>query len=263
MKVLALSLAVLFTLSVSSVSVAQSGARSSGGGSVRVSGGSGGRSLSAGNAFQRQLVNQRERALIQQRQQLQFQELARQNRALEEEAVKQLSRDLLVELGANRDSSQNRRQRQRAFKEAKKEYVALKRKEISVSDASQFLSEPFRLISKEIDRDKRTINWPKPLLEPDHEETIAEIDERLAADEDENAGEDEKEDEDPAELTSADLNQLLSQINLQLGERVLSRDISAANYAIAKRFVTGLSNDGKDQSDAGLLAPQKSDGGLK
>ena len=263
MKVLALSLAVLFTLCLSSVSVAQSGARSSGGGSVRVSGGSGGRSLSAGNAFQRQLVNQRERALIQQRQQLQFQELARQNRALEEEAVKQLSRDLLVELGANRDSSQNRRQRQRAFKEAKKEYVALKRKEISVSDASQFLSEPFRLISKEIDRDKRTINWPKPLLEPDHEETIAEIDERLAADEDENAGEDEKEEEDPAELTSADLNQLLSQINLQLGERVLSRDISAANYAIAKRFVTGLSNDGKDQSDAGLLAAQKSDGRLK
>ena len=263
MKVLALSLAVLFTLCLSSVSVAQSGARSSGGGSVRVSGGSGGRSLSAGNAFQRQLVNQRERALIQQRQQLQFQELARQNRALEEEAVKQLSRDLLVELGANRDSSQNRRQRQRAFKEAKKEYVALKRKEISVSDASQFLSEPFRLISKEIDRDKRTINWPKPLLEPDHEETIAEIDERLAADEDENAGEDEKEDEAPAELTSADLNQLLSQINLQLGERVLSRDISAANYAIAKRFVTGLSNDGKDQSDAGLLAAQKSDGRLK
>ena len=263
MKVLALSLAVLFTLCLSSVSVAQSGARSSGVGSVRVSGGSGGRSLSAGNAFQRQLVNQRERALIQQRQQLQFQELARQNRALEEEAVKQLSRDLLVELGTNRDSSQNRRQRQRAFKEAKKEYVALKRKEISVSDASQFLSEPFRLISKEIDRDKRTINWPKPLLKPDHEETIAEIDERLAADEDENAGEDEKEDEDPAELTSADLNQLLSQINLQLGERVLSRDISAANYAIAKRFVTGLSNDGKDQSDAGLLAAQKSDGRLK
>ena len=263
MKVLALSLAVLFTLCLSSVSVAQSGARSSGGGSVRVSGGSGGRSLSAGNAFQRQLVNQRERALVQQRQQLQFQELARQNRALEEEAVKQLSRDLLVELGANRDSSQNRRQRQRAFKEAKKEYVALKRKEISVSDASQFLSEPFRLVSKEIDRDKRTINWPKLLLEPDHEETIAEIDERLAADEDENAGEDEKEGEDPAELTSADLNQLLSQINLQLGERVLSRDISAANYAIAKRFVTGLSNDGKDQSDAGLLAAQKSDGRLK
>ena len=259
MKTLALSLAILFTLCMSSISVAQSGARSIGGGSVRVSGGSGGRSLSAGNAFQRQLVNQREQALIQQRQQLQFQEQARQNLAFQEQALKQRSRDLLVELGVNRDSSKNRRQRQLAFKEAKKEYVALKRKEISVSDASQFLSEPFRLISKEIDRDKRTINWPKPLLEPDHEETIAEIDDRMTADEDE----DEDENEDEGELTSEELNQLLSQINTQLGERVLSRDISAANYAIAKRFVTGLSNDGKDQSDAGLFSPQKSDGGLK
>lgn len=106
---------------------------------------------------------------------------------------------------------------------------------------------PARLTSKEIDRDKRTINWPKPLLEPDHEETIAEIDDRIAVDEDEDENLDEDENEDEAELTSEELNQLLSQINTQLGERVLSRDISAANYAIAKRFVTGLANDNKAQ----------------
>ena len=243
MKVLALSLAVLFTLCLSSVSVAQSGARSSGGGSVRVSGGSGGRALSGGSSSRRPQISQREQALIRQRQQLEFQELARQNRALEEENLKQRSHDFLVELGANPDSSQNRRQRQLAFKEAKKEYVALKRMKISVSDTSQFLREPFHLISKEIDRDARKISWPKPLLEPDHEETIAEIDERMGEDEDENADEDEKADE--TELTSEELNQLLSKINLQLGERVVGRDISAANYAIAKRFVTGLYNDGK------------------
>ena len=158
--------------------------------------------------------------------------------------MKQRSHDFLVELGANPNSSQNRRQRQLAFQEAKKEYVALKRMEISVSDAGKFLREPFRLTSKEVDRDKRTINWPKPLLEPDHEETIAEIDERIADNEDDEST---SEDEDEEELTSEELDQLLSQINMQLGERVLSRDISAANYAIAKRFVTGLSNDNKAQ----------------
>jgi len=115
----------------------------------------------------------------------------------------------------------------------------LKRKEIPVAEASQFLSEPFRLTSKEVDLDKHMIKWPKPLLDSVHEETIAEIDELIAEDEEDD------ENEDEAEATPEDFNQLLSQLNQQLGERVLDRDISSANYATAKRFVTGLSNDGK------------------
>jgi len=113
MKVIALSLVLLFALSLPSFSMAQSGARSSGGGgAVRISGGGGSGSLSAGGAFRRSLVSQREQALIQQRQQLQLQELARQNAELQQETLKQRSHDFLVELGANPNSSQNRRQRQ-------------------------------------------------------------------------------------------------------------------------------------------------------
>jgi len=244
MRVHALSLVFLFTLCSSEILLAQSGAR--GGGAARASGGrsvasrsvgtrsAGSGSRSAGSGSRRSAVSPREQALIRQRQQLGFEEQTRRNQVLQQEALQQRRQDLLAELHLNPNSSQNKRQRQRAFQEAKKEYIALKRMEISLSDAQEFLTEPFQLNSKEFDRDKGALKWPKPLLDPAYEEKIAEIARGFAED-------------DESTLSREEIDQLLSELNRQLGERVLSRDISSVNYAHAKRFLTGLSNDGKVQ----------------
>jgi len=232
MKSLVLPLALLLSMSLSSVSLAQSGSTGGGGGSVRISsGGSSGRAISSGRSVRRPRVSAREQALNQQRQQEQY----LQNQELQKEALVQLRHDFMVELGAQPDSSQNRRQRQLAFKEAKKEYIALKKMDITLSEASRFLQEPFRLTSKELDQTKGEIHWPKPLLEPDHEEAIAKIENAIGGEGQTVGGE------------KQDLDKLLSEVSRQLGERVLSRDITSADYANAKRFLTGISNDAKFQ----------------
>jgi hypothetical protein len=127
-------------------------------------------------------------------------------------------------LAENPDGSQNKRQYSDAFKDAKREFMAIRNKTLPAS--GRRLERPFVLRSRDVDRKKRSINWPDTLKD-DHESLIGTIESGLM----------------DKELSASELQKLLQQLSQQIEQRVLSKSINIKEYATAKRFVSGLANE--------------------
>ena len=169
------------------------------------------------NSYRRErepTVSKEQQLLIQQQNALQQQANAAQRRL-----------QYLKALSANPNSKENRAQLAQAYNDAKSEFAAIRNGRVLASGSR--LQRPFLLRSNDLNRKARNINWPKPLREQQHEETIGEI-EVFVKDMESNADE---------------LNELIAQLSLQIEKRIIEKTIDIKEYAKAKRFLSGLANE--------------------
>ena len=140
---------------------------------------------------------------------------------------------IVRQLGDYPNSSANKRYRRAAFDAAKKEAIALRAMRISVAAASEFLQQPFRLLESDFDTRTGEIRWPMALKVSVHDELIQSIENKV---EEQKAGE---------RVRASEFIQLVRKLNYQLGQRAANKQISAKDYANAKRFLTGLAYEAK------------------
>lgn len=150
-----------------------------------------------------------------------------QQRQLVQQKLEQASRDnLLRSLGQDSNAALKRKYAKIAFNEAANEYRALKR--MNISDVSMLLSTPFRLSSEDINRANGKVNWPKTFEDTKHQTVIRNIELDI------------QDTHNGVEIASSQFIANFKQLSLQLGERAKAREISLKDYAVAKRFLTGL-----------------------
>ena len=142
----------------------------------------------------------------------------RANAALQRQSV-------LTKFSANPNSRENRNQYGNAYKDAKVEFTAIRNGKIPV--AGNKLQRPFLLRSNELNRSQRMIKWPKALHDEQHAQKIVQIEQFIGE----------------MKMDSQELNGLIRELTLEVERRVVAKSISIKEYATAKRFLTGLSNE--------------------
>ena len=233
-KLVTISTTTLLVLFLGTIAIAQSGSRGiTGGGGGGITGGIGGTSgssgFSTGGAFgYNSRLSSAERARLQQQQIAQANELARQNAELQQKFLAAQREQLLASLGRQPDGALNRKFRRLAFNEAKKEFKALRKMQLSVAEAGGFLEQPFRLPSmtaKTVKGDQ--IKWPDALSDASHEQTKLAVEGLIKS----------------TEATPEEIKTALKQLSSELGQRAIKGEIKSNDYARGKRFLTGLSHE--------------------
>lgn len=210
MTVVALFTSVLFGVSQAN---AQSGTRGGGGSSF------GGYRPS--NSERRQIARQR-------RQELQREAVVARQQLVELSKIQ--FKQSLANLVLKKNTRLNSRQNRVAFDEAKADFRGLRSGNVSPGSLGPLRS-PFRLTSKELDRNKRTASWPKLLRTREFREQVVRIDSAIMdgrIDTSESAGQ-----------FLSDLNRL----NQRLNTAALRNGLSVGEFARARRFITGLANE--------------------
>ena len=151
--------------------------------------------------------------------------LQQQNRQQQQAAAHANRIATLQSLANNRTGAENRRQYADAFKQAKREFMAIKRKELPIS--GRRLDQLYVLKSQEVSRTTRSIRWPKILKSELHSGLVKAIESGLMQ----------------RELTTGEVHDLLGQLSVQLEQRVIGETIEIKAYADAKRFISGLANE--------------------
>lgn len=225
-KLITISTSALLLFLLGTIAVAQSGTRSGGGGG----GGSisGGGSSFGSRGSSRRFIPPAERERIRQQEIAQANEIARQNAERQQQIFEAQRKQLLVELGLQPNGPLNRKYRRLAFAEAKREFKALRKMQVPVAAAGQFLQLPFRLPPGPLDLAKKEIKWPDELDDPAYAESKLAFEELLKG----------------GEQTAPNQSEtILMAMASQLGARVVEGKIRSNDYARAKRFLTGVARE--------------------
>ena len=243
--------ALVLSMTFATESFAQSGSRGSSGGGARSSSGGGSRSSGGGArsssggsraGFGRSRSNVRqptpaELEFLARQQQQEAERLAK----LQDEFVREQFKQTLVQLALRENRSANSRQYRSAFREAEQDYKKLRTGKIA-PDQVGALQVPFRLSEKDIDRSEGTVQWPEAL----QAEQYSELTETLNA-------------TIEGGVTSAEAAEQLfgelKTLNTAVNQAAADREINSSEYAMARRFVTGLANEVRatDHADAVLV----------
>ena len=228
-------LSLIFVLGITlevSQAYGQSGSRGGGSGSrggssgVRSTGGGGGSSSrSAGSSRRGPSAAELER----QRELAQAQLEAQQAQAVELQKARFV--ETLSQLGEEKFESKNKKQNRQAINEAKRDYRALKKGDVSPEQLGG-LQVPFRLTMEEIDREKRTIKWPDTFEGTQYQTLVDSIDETI--------GGGDIEDEAAAKAFLGELKSLSTVLNTDV---VSGGELSMVEFAEARRLLTGLGNE--------------------
>lgn len=161
---------------------------------------------------------------------LQEQELAARRRLAAEQSrlETEVTQQALIQLATPEGTRHNRRFSKLAFAEARQQFIDLKRMVLSLTEGAKPLSQPFRLSNRELDRQSNMLRLPEALQHNLHEETVAKLESQFT---------------DPQSVEGEELLPLLNELSVQLAVRAKSSSISAREYALAKRFVTGLRHE--------------------
>ena len=203
-------------------SAPSSGSQSGGGG------GSGGGSSSRGGSGV-QLTDAQLQALGE-FQRLEQKKLLEEFQKRQAEQERRQLKSQLNELGNNPNGKLNKRQTRLAFKEAKRDFAALRKKKVSPNEI-QNLQPLFRLGKDAIDRSTKTANWPKALQSEAFAETISKIDSQMS--------QSEIKDDKSAKKFLGDL----AKLNQSLNSAAASGNLNVTNYIKARQFITGLANE--------------------
>ncbi len=226
------SIIVIFivgVISIASVDIsqvyAQSGSRGGGGGGI-----SGGGGLSGGSFYRRHRLSPFERQQLAQ-QQLELQQKQVQQQAQQQAVLaKQQFKQNLISLGLKKNRSSNSRQYKLAFAEAENDYANLRVSSVEPIQVGP-LQQPFRLTNKDIDRVERTANWPRALRSEKFSAMVKILDSAIM---------------EGSVTDSESANEFLNDLemlNAVLNTAAIRGEVSAKDYARAKRFVTGLANE--------------------
>lgn len=233
--IITLSLLV-FSLTVCDLSLAQSGSRGfGGGGGGGVGGGGGGGSVSGGSgAFPggSSTRSRRRRLSPLESQQLALQQLEIQRQVAQVQAERQRKqyKQTLAQLSLPQNKSANARQNRLAFEQAKNDFKSLRRRQVTPNQVG-LLGQPFRLTNREIDRSKNTTNWPKALRTSEFSSKVLVLDKTIM--------ESRITDTETATLFLGEL----STLNSALNTAAANGSLKIADYANARRFITGLANE--------------------
>ena len=194
--------------------------------------GSSGVGLSSRNltGFDARRLSRTEREFLHQQRLAQQRAQAIELQRLQTEAAKARRKQELIQLGLNLNGNLNKQQYRRAFAEAKNDYRALRRLQLSPNHLG-FLRQSFRLRSDTIDRKRRTTVWPDALLQPKFEPQVQNISSKLI---------------NGRILDAESANEFLNdlyQLNLDLNVAAANGEIGSTDYARSRRFVSGLAND--------------------
>jgi hypothetical protein len=207
---------------------AQSGSRSGGfsggGGGGGISGGSG---FSGGNRYRLSPAERQRRA----RERAEQQQIAAQQAAQRQaELSKQQYKQSLIQLAQTRNSRTNSTQNRIAYNEAKKDFQALRSRNIAPNNLGP-LNAPFRLTNKDIDRAGRTANWPELLQHQEFDALVQSINSSI---------------QNNAIMTKDQASQFLGelqQLNQSLNVAAAGGQVKIADYARSRRFISGLANE--------------------
>ena len=234
-------------------SEAQSGGGGGGGGIRSSSGGGGGVARGGGGSSRRSSgprLTANQQAELQQKQYEQAAELAKRSSEYQQQQALAKQEKLFQEMTENPDGGVSRKYQKQAFIEAKSDYKALRKKEIGISEASQFLETLFLLKSKEFNRESSEIFWPKVLKKDEYSESVQKVTQILG-------------DDPKLESMSSDFQESLSKLATQLAEMAAAGDVSSSDYAHGQKFVSGLSREFTGVSSSAGSASKDSGSGTK
>ena len=155
---------------------------------------------------------------------------AKENARLQAERAKQQYKQSLVQLAMNENRAANSKLYKAAYKQAKSDFKTLRAKRIAPNQLGA-LQQLFRLTSNDINRDDRTTHWPDVLRSEDFYEPVQSLDQMISE-----GGIDSSE---SAQKFLEDLNSL----NIALNIAAVEGKVDANDFAIARRFITGLANE--------------------
>jgi hypothetical protein len=231
MRFFYIALVIGVTVLLSSLPLqAQSGSRSSGF-SGRSGGSSSGRSSgSSGRYSGGSRLSRSERQRLA-REQFEQQQIAAQQAAQRQsELNKQLFKESLIQLAQKQNNRANAKQNQAAFNQAKKDFKALRSRNIAPTNLGP-LNVPFRLTNEEIDRAGRTVIWPESLKQQEFAPLVQSINSSI---------------ENNAVMTKDQAIQFLRELqdlNQSLNVAAAGGELEIADFANSRRFITGLANE--------------------
>lgn len=225
---------LVFSMAVVSQSHAQSGSRGGFGGGGASGGGGGGGFSGGGSGFGnsyggRRLSRAERQRLAQQQAQLRQQQ-AQQAAQLRAAQARQQFKQTLAQLANSDNRAANSRQHRNAWDEAKRDFRSLRKQQVSPNQLGP-LQQPFRLTSKEINRQDYTANWPEVLQKEEFGALVQSVDKAIM---DRSVND--------TESATQFLNDL-GQLNTALNAAAVSGQVDIKGYAQARRFITGLANE--------------------
>ena len=184
-----------------------------------------------------------EKALARQKQFEQQQELLKNLQMKSAEDAHKQRQQTLAKLGEKPNGKLNSRLYRLAFEEAKREFSALRSKQIPASAVGE-LDQPFRLRNQDIDRRSGKLNWPATFKASSFKSLVADLDEQIAG-----GGM-------SSEKQCKKFLDDLSELNDHLAKAAVDGDVHRTDYARAKRFTVGLANEIKASN---LISLEKTD----
>lgn len=223
---------LVFSMAVVSQSHAQSGSRGGGGGGGALSGGGGfsGSGSGFGSSYGGRRLSRAERQRLAQQQAQLRQQQAQQAAQLRAAQAKQQFKQTLAQLVNSDNRAANSRQHRNALDQAKRDFRSLRTRQVSPNQLGP-LQQPFRLTSKEINRENYTANWPAELQKQEFGALVQSVDKAIM---------------DRAITNTESANQFLNelgQLNTALNTAAARGQVDITSYAKARRFITGLANE--------------------